>query len=229
MARVKHLFTKTRFPYIIIFLIITLIIIGSLFKINGMNPQANQVLHHWHTENVEKIDRDQHKIFRYRAELSALSDEHNAYLMQNMFSQMMNNQQRKKNKVPHLRYDPKYMSLNSHIMKIDDLDEGHIHNLNVAIEHYRKQNRYSHNHSTSTNAFHPLKAPVFTNMTELGGGIAILLIIDLYVLVYTVKFKDIQLKKFKEAQIEKKQQAEEAKRQHYIKEYGDDRGFKEND
>lgn len=226
--KLKHLLFDTRMSYAII----AIIAVGSAdFEVNTIrhqNIQANHILRIWHGENVRKVHDNQQKIFKYRTQLNAMSDEKNTYLTQSLMSSLIKQEYNKADfnikhvKMPNLSKDPQYMQMSQSMMKQTDYDNGRIDSLTQDIHADRQGIKYDHNHDWFTNATHPQKAQQFTDMAYTGGGAGILIFLALWFVYCTANFKNIHYKHLKEAEAEKNHNK-------LVSEYGDDEGFNKSD
>lgn len=226
--KLKHLFTATRFPYA---LVAGIAIVGfgfEAFNLQSENQVANRTLRHWHIENVAKVNQNRQKIFKYRTQLNAMSDEKNAYLNRALVASLLKQEQignglsAKHTKTPRLMSDPKYMKMNEGMMRQTDYDDGRIDSLTHDIHAEQRAIRYDHNHDASTNAEHPQKAKIFTDMAYNGGGAAIILIIALMYIFKTADFNNIQYRKHQNAKEEAQRRLREQERRRREREFGDD-------
>lgn len=228
LGKLKHLLFDTRMPYVVLALIA---IGGAGFEVNMIkhqNIQANRILRVWHGDNVKKVHKNHQTIFKYRTQLNAMSDEKNTYLTQSMMSSLIKQEYSKGDfnvkhtKLPNLSKDPQYIRMSTAMMKQTDYDNDRIDHLTQDIHADEQGMRYDHNHGWFTNAEHPQKAKVFTDMTYNGGGAGVLIFIALWFVFCTANFKNIHYKHLKEANAEKSHKK-------LVSEYGDAEGFNKSD
>lgn len=177
----------SRFPYILGFVIIACGIWFMYGKAQQNNGLVNQDLIIIHRVRSHRVHVDQDKIFKYRTQLSAMSDQHMMYLL--------HHPKLKK----HLQH-AQYMKMTQSMMRINDTDSTRIANLQHDINVDRDRLRWEHPHKMSTNATRPQNLKPYGGLAQTCVAMIIMVILDLYFLVKIVRFKDDRMSKLQESE-----------------------------